>query len=127
MDTEAYFNTFTKIFEITRDNGAWFVNSSGDNVSVQSINMFSENKALFMDTVMFYLEQLREMLDLIFATRIIDFGDTVWVDVVRDGLLSSMYSDNNRNLSSKIKTMSKQIKGKMKKLEDAIPNWDHGS
>ena len=127
MDTEAYFNTFTKIFEITRDNGAWFVNSSGDNVSVQSINMFSENKALFMDTVMFYLEQLREMLDLIFATRIIDFGDTVWVDIVRDGVLSSMYSDNNRNLSSKIKTMSKQIKGKMKKLEDAIPNWDHGS
>ena len=127
MDTEAYFNTFTKIFEITRDNGTWFVNSSGDHVSVQSINMFSENKALFMDTVMFYLEQLREMLDLIFATRIIDFGDTVWVDVVRDGVLSSMYSDNNRNLSSKIKTKSKQIKGKMKKLEDAIPNWDHGS
>ena len=59
METEPYFNTFTKIFEITRDNGAWFVNSSGDNVSVQSINMFSENKALFMDTVMFYLEQLR--------------------------------------------------------------------
>ena len=205
METEPYFNTFTKIFEITRDNGAWFVNSSGDNVSVQSIQMFSENKALFMDAVMFYLEQLREMdsdfgvipypkydeaqseyysrtswvepfvvpttnlklemigaviealccesantvipayyeaslkgkisrdedsremLDLIFATRIIDFGDTVWVDVVRDGVLSSMYSDNNRNLSSRIKTMSKQIKGKMKKLEDAIPNWDQGS
>lgn len=200
MEHERYIDVFNKVFEITIDNGAWFKNSSGDNVGKEAITMFSENKALFMDSVMFYLDQLREMendfgvlpypkynteqedyvsrcswvepfivpvtntqlemtgavieamccesansvipayyeislkgkisrdeasremLDLIFSHRVIDFGDTIWVDVVRDGVLSSMYSSENRNLSSKIKMMNRLIAGKLDKLKDVIPS-----
>ena len=59
------------------------------------------------------------MLDLIFASRVVDLGDTLFCSNVRDGFVSAMYSSDNRDLISTVaknekvinKTVSKLIEG----------------
>ena len=54
-----------------------------------------------------------QMLDLIFDSRVIDLGDTLFCSQVRDGFVASMFSSNNRDLAStvakNVKVMNKQI------------------
>ncbi len=59
------------------------------------------------------------MLDLIFDSRVVDLGDTLFCSNVRDGFVASMYSANNRDLISTVaknekiinKTVSKMVEG----------------
>lgn len=59
------------------------------------------------------------MLDLIFASRVIDRGDTLFCSNVRDGFVSSMYASGKLDLISTVtknekivnKTVSKMIEG----------------
>lgn len=54
-------------------------------------------------------EESIEMLDLIFANRVLDLGDTLFCTDVRDGFFQSMYSSNNRDLMSQIEKNEQKI------------------
>lgn len=58
-----------------------------------------------------------EMLDMIFANRFVDLGDSLFCVEIRDGFMRDMYNANDRNLASKLKTQSKMI-GKI--IEKAV-------
>lgn len=46
-----------------------------------------------------------EMLDLIFNSRIYDLGDTYWCTQLRDGVFAGMFTNNDRNLISKMESI----------------------
>lgn len=50
-----------------------------------------------------------EMLDLIFANRVLDLGDTIFCPNVRDGFFASMYSNNQRDLMSQLEKNENKI------------------
>lgn len=45
-------------------------------------------------------EESAAMLDLIFASRVVDLGDTLFCSLVRDGFMANLYANNNRDLMS---------------------------
>lgn len=65
-----------------------------------------------------------EMLDIIFKNRTMDLGDTVYTDQVRDGVFSSMFSNNNRNLVSKLESMENVTMKAINKTIDAFDVLD---
>ena len=60
------------------------------------------------------------MLDLIFNSRVIDLGDTLFCAQVRDGFVSSMFSSNNRDLASTVAKNVKVINKQIEKMVAAI-------
>lgn len=63
------------------------------------------------------------MLDLEFANRVFDYGDTVLCDELRDGFMRTAMAENDRNAASglasaaatvntKLDTFNSQFKGK---------------
>ena len=60
------------------------------------------------------------MLDLIFETRVIDLGDTVYVDLIRDKVIKDMFKKDNRDLSSKIASMETSVNAEIEKTLDAL-------
>ena len=50
-----------------------------------------------------------DMLDLIFANRVFDLGDTIWCPNVRDAFIFSMFQANNRNFTSMMKKSSNAV------------------
>jgi len=60
-DSERFADVFTRIFEITRDTGAWYYNTDPEDVPPSSIRIFSADNALFMDCTFFFIEYLRNM------------------------------------------------------------------
>ena len=66
-------------------------------------------------------EESIAMLDLIFDSRVIDLGDTLFCSMVRDGFMSSLFSSNDRDLIStaerNTKVLSKQIQRVMDSIE----------
>ncbi len=59
---EKFMNLFTSVFELTYDTGVYYKAKNLDNdVPTESINMFLENKALFLDATFFHLASLRNM------------------------------------------------------------------
>ena len=60
------------------------------------------------------------MLDLIFAARRYDLGDTWWCNELRDGLFKTMFADNNRNLASEIAGQEKIINKTLTKVVDKL-------
>ena len=54
-----------------------------------------------------------DMLDLIFENRVFDLGDTIWCDMIRDGVFKPMFTDNDRALSSKFATMQSAMDAKI--------------
>ncbi|MBE6724642.1 MAG: hypothetical protein E7576_05515 [Ruminococcaceae bacterium] len=61
-----------------------------------------------------------EMLDLIFATRRYDLGDTWWCNELRDGLFKNMFAENDRNLASGIAGQEKIINKTLTKVVDKL-------
>jgi hypothetical protein len=61
----------------------------------------------------------QEMLDLIFNTRVVDLGNTIWVDVIRDAVLAGMYKKNDRDLASKIASMETKVNAELAKIPAA--------
>lgn len=45
-----------------------------------------------------------EILDLIFAGRVFDLGDALWTSNIRDGIFAPMFTNNDRNLASKLES-----------------------
>lgn len=63
-----------------------------------------------------------DMLDIIFANRVYDLGDTFWVALIRDGAFSSMMGSNNRNLASKIETMKEKVEKSINETVEGFLN-----
>ncbi len=49
------------------------------------------------------------MLDLIFNNRIMDLGDSIWCANLRDGILLTMFQNNDRALTSKIASIQTKM------------------
>ncbi len=62
-------------------------------------------------------EESVAMLDLIFANRVIDLGDTLYCAEIRDGFMASLYANNQRDLVS---TYTKQEKVLNKKIQQLM-------
>ena len=60
------------------------------------------------------------MLDLIFASRVVDLGDTLFCSNVRDGFVASMYSSGNRDLISNVAKNEKIINKTVQKLMEGL-------
>ena len=56
------------------------------------------------------------MLDLIFGNLIVDLGDSIWVDKIRDAVFRDMFDRNNRNIASKLESMEKSIQKDIDKI-----------
>ena len=54
-------------------------------------------------------DESEAMLDLIFNNLVVDLGDTVWADRIRDAVFSVMFRANDRNIVSRIEAMGKSI------------------
>ena len=60
------------------------------------------------------------MLDLIFANRVVDLGDSLFCVNVRDGFVASMFGTNNRDLVSMVKKNEKMINKTAQKMMDEL-------
>ena len=65
-------------------------------------------------------EESEEMIDIIFANRVLDFGDAIWYDDIRNGIFGTMFEKNNRNLASKLESMERVIKKRSDELVAAF-------
>ncbi len=61
-----------------------------------------------------------EMLDLIFAGRIYDLGDTYWCMTLRDGIFQDMFKANDRDYSSIIAGVKPKIESEIQKTVEAF-------
>ncbi len=61
-----------------------------------------------------------EMLDIIFQNRVFDLGDTVWCDVLRDGVFESMFMNEDRALASKLESVTNVLNGKIEASIEAF-------
>ena len=62
------------------------------------------------------------MLDLIFANRVVDLGDSLFCVNVRDGFVFSMFSGNSRDLVSTVKKNEKIVNKTAQKMIDELRN-----
>ena len=67
-------------------------------------------------------EESSEMLDLIFANRIYDLGDTYWCMTLRDGIFLTMFAKNDRNLASQLEKVESKINTEIDKVVNALKN-----
>jgi len=61
-------------------------------------------------------EESEAMLDMIFSNLVVDLGDTVWADRIRDGVFTVMFRANNRNIASKLESMANSIQKDIDKI-----------
>ena len=69
-------------------------------------------------------EESEKMIDILFNTRVLDFGDTIWADVIRDGKFTSMFTTANRNLVSTMESIEKNVQTKIDKLVETFMNLE---
>ena len=63
------------------------------------------------------------MIDVILEHRIIDFGDSYFQGTIRDGIVAGMFINDNRDLASSTKAVSKTVS---KSLEKMITAYEEG-
>ena len=63
-----------------------------------------------------------EMLDLIFAARTVDLGDTWWCGDIRDGFFNDCFQNDDRNFASAQKKLENIVKTTVKKIDKALQN-----
>ncbi len=61
------------------------------------------------------------MLEIIFGSRVFDWGDTIWCPELRDGQFSAMMKNNKRDIASVAAKLEKTMN---KKIEDAIAAFE---
>ena len=69
-------------------------------------------------------EESAEMLDIIFANRVIDLGDSIWCSKLRDGIFAQMFSKNDRNLTSRLEKVETQMNKEIDKVLTALDLFD---
>lgn len=65
-----------------------------------------------------------EILDLIFAGRVFDLGDALWTSNIRDGIFAPMFTNNDRNLISKLESFREIVNTQ---VNNAITAFDANS
>lgn len=65
-------------------------------------------------------EDSSAMLDIIFANRVFDMGDTIWCDLLRDGVFEGMFMNGDRNLASKLESVTTSLGAK---IEESVNNF----
>ena len=65
-------------------------------------------------------EDSSAMLDIIFANRVFDLGDTIWCDLLRDGVFETMFMNGDRNLASKLESITPPLSSK---IEQSVQNY----
>lgn len=65
-------------------------------------------------------EESVAMLDLIFANRVVDLGDTLFCSLVRDNFMYSLYANNQRDLMSTYATQQKILNKNIQKVMDLV-------
>jgi len=65
-------------------------------------------------------EESAEMLDIAFANRVFDFGDTVICEELRDGVLLDAMAENNRNVASLLATAESAVSAKIATFNEAF-------
>ena len=60
------------------------------------------------------------MLDIIFNTRVFDLGDTIWCDTLRDGVFETMFMNDDRNLVSKLTSVTGALESK---IEESVTSF----
>ena len=65
-------------------------------------------------------EESAAMLDVIFANRVMDLGDSIWCGILRDGIFVDMFAKNDRNLASRLEKVEKQMDKAIDKVLTAL-------
>lgn len=65
-------------------------------------------------------EESAEMLDIIFENRIFDFGDTIFADQLRDGIIRQSFEKDNRDIVSALTGVESTVNGKLKPINDGF-------
>ena len=60
------------------------------------------------------------MLDLIFADRVFDWGDTIWCPDIRDGMFNNMFKANDRDFASKMAALDATVQALIEKTVEAF-------
>ncbi|MHB1152926.1 MAG: hypothetical protein ACYCWE_13215 [Eubacteriales bacterium] len=63
-------------------------------------------------------DESEQMLDLIFKKRVLDYGDTIYHNIVRDGLMKDMFLKDDRNIASKIASFEKMLDVELNKIKN---------
>lgn len=191
---EHFINVFNRIFEICNDNNAWYLTSDTSNEGTTYHNMFRNGQGLFLSTMFYYIESMRDMdyefgivpypkydenqdqyysrisffdtaviptsvedverasiilealtceshngvipaykdvalktkysrdmessdmIDLVLNTRVLDLGDTYFNSNIREGLITNMFFNDERNIVSKAKSTEKVVSKLVEKM-----------
>lgn len=65
-------------------------------------------------------DESEQMLDLIFKKRVLDYGDTIYHNIVRDGLMKDMFLKDDRNIASKIASFEKMLNAEITVIKNII-------
>lgn len=65
-------------------------------------------------------DESEKMLDIIFSKRVLDYGDTIYHNIVRDGMLMEMFLKDDRNITSKIAKFESQLNVELKKINKIL-------
>ena len=63
-------------------------------------------------------DESEAMIDLIFNNLVIDLGDSIWVDKIRDSVFAGMFGGNNRNIASRLEAMERSVQSDINKILD---------
>ena len=200
MATDEHFiDVFNKIYAVCNDNNAWYLTNDGSSDGPVYHQMFRDNQGLFLSTLFYYIESLRDMdhdfgiipypkydenqaeylnritffdasvvpvtvpdvdcstmilealccesfnnvvpaykdialkskfardedsaqmIDLIMAHRVMDFGDTYFQSAIRDGWMQQMFYTDNRDVVSSAVSKGKAVN---KSIERMIKNYE---
>ena len=69
-------------------------------------------------------DESEEMLDIIFANRVFDWGDTIWTPLLRDGIFPEIFIKKPDTVVSRLERAQKNIEKEIAKMVDAFMALD---
>ena len=69
-------------------------------------------------------EESAKMLDIIFANRVFDWGDTFWCDNLRDTEFQSMFKADDRSLASRMAKVESKLNQLIEDMKTALAKLD---
>ena len=65
-------------------------------------------------------EESAEMLDIVFENRVFDFGDTIFADQLRDGIIRKSFETDNRDIVSALTGVESTVNGKLTPVNEGF-------
>lgn len=65
-------------------------------------------------------EESAEMLDIIFENRIFDYGDTIFADALRDGIIRKSFEANNRDIVSALTSVEATVNKSLSPINEGF-------